>query len=122
MSTKISVNRYPFNGLRWAVVIILVAVGVVGNSVYSDFPLLYRTLALLVLAAVSLWIAINTRQGSAVWAIVKESQTEVRKVVWPSRQETNQTTLIVVILVIVMAIILWGLDALFGWLASLIIG
>ena len=57
------------------------------------------------LAIVALWVAINTQQGASVWGVLKEAQTEVRKVVWPTRQETNQTTLIVVALVILMAFI-----------------
>ncbi|MBP5143215.1 preprotein translocase subunit SecE, partial [Pseudomonas chlororaphis] len=53
---------------------------------------------------------------------VKEARTEIRKVVWPTRQETTQTTLIVVAVVLVMALLLWGLDSLLGWLVSLIVG
>ncbi len=123
MSTKTDSNdTYPLNWLRWLVVVALVAGGIVANSVYGDYPLLYRVVGLIVLAAIALWVAVNTEQGSSIWAIVKASQTEARKVVWPTRQETNQTTLIVVVLVIVMAFILWGLDSLLGWVASLIIG
>lgn len=122
MSTKVENVNYPLGWLRWLVVVALVVGGIVANSLYGDYPLLYRVVGLVAMAAVALWVAINTEQGSAVWAIVKESQTEVRKVVWPTRQETHQTTLIVVVLVILMGFILWGLDSFFGWLASLIIG
>lgn len=122
MNAKVETNDYPLNWLRWLVVVAFIAVGVIGNSYYSDMPLLYRVVALLALGLVTLWVAINTSQGAVLWETVKESQTEVRKVVWPSRQETNQTTLIVVVLTIIMAFVLWGLDTLIGWIASLIIG
>jgi preprotein translocase subunit SecE len=122
VNAKVEANNYPLNGLRWLVVVVLIAVGVVGNSYYSELALLYRVVALLVLGLLTLWLAVHTSQGSVVWDIVKESQTEVRKVVWPSRQETNQTTLIVVVLTVIMAFILWGLDTFIGWIASLIIG
>ncbi|MFT5419393.1 MAG: preprotein translocase subunit SecE [Candidatus Endobugula sp.] len=122
MNAKVETNNYPLNGLRWLVVVVLIAVGVVGNAYYSELALLYRVVALLALGLVTLWLAVHTSQGSVVWGIVKESQTEIRKVVWPTRQETNQTTLIVVILTVIMAIILWGLDTFIGWIASLIIG
>ena len=122
MNAKAETNQYPLGWLRWLIVVVIVVGGVVANSVYGDYPLLYRVVGLLVLAVVALWIAVNTEQGSSIWAVVKEAQTEVRKVVWPSRRETSQTTMIVVALVILMGFILWGLDALFGWLASLIIG
>lgn len=115
-------DNYPLNWLRWLVVVALVAGGIFANSFYGDFPLLYRVVGLVVVAAIALFVAVNTRQGSSVWEVLKESRTEIRKVVWPTRQETNQTTLIVVVLVIVMAFILWGLDSFFGWIASLIIG
>ena len=49
-------------------------------------------------------------------------RSEIRKVVWPTRQETTQTTLIVVAVVLVMALLLWGLDSLLGWLVSMIVG
>ena len=53
---------------------------------------------------------------------IQQTRAEVSKVVWPTRQEGTQTTLIVVAFVIVAALILWGLDTLLGWLASLVIG
>ena len=124
MSEKASASdqNYPYDWLRWLIVAILTVGGIVLNSVYADEPVLYRVLALVVVAAVVLWVAIHTERGSAVWEVIKSSQTEVRKVVWPTRQETHQTTLIVVVLVIVMAFILWGLDSILGLLASSIIG
>lgn len=124
VNAKVESNDYPLNWLRWLVVIALVAVGVVGNAYYNEneLALLYRVVILLALGLLTLWVAVGTSQGSALWEVVKASQAEVRKVVWPSRQETNQTTLIVVVLTVIMSFILWGLDTLIGWIASLIIG
>lgn len=122
MSAKTELSDDPLSWLKWLAVVVLVAIGVVGNSYYSDLAVLYRVVALVALGLLTLWVAVNTVQGSAVWETVKESQAEIRKVVWPSRQETNQTTLIVVVLTIIMSIILWGLDTFLGWIASLIIG
>ena len=101
--------------------LILVAVAVVGNSYFSDESLLYRVLGILALAAVAGLIALQTAKGAAFWALVKGSRTEIRKVVWPTRQETVQTTMIVVAFVLLVALILWGLDSLLGWLVSLAI-
>ena len=122
MNGKLEKSQYPLNWLRWLCIVILVTAGVVINSLYSDSPLLYRGIGLAVLAVIASWAAVNTEQGASIWVVLKQSQTEVRKVVWPTRQETSQTALIVVALTILTAMILWGLDALFGWLASLIIG
>lgn len=110
------------DSLKWLVVAALVVLGVAGNAYYLSHGLFYRVLGLLVLAAIASAIALQTAKGQAFWKLVKESRVEIRKVVWPTRQETTQTTLIVVAFVVVTALILWGLDTLLGWLASQIIG
>ena len=74
------------------------------------------------LAVAAVFVAMQTAKGVAIADVVRGSLVELRKVVWPTRQETNQTTLIVIAVVIVMAIILWLLDTLFGFIASNIIG
>ena len=110
------------DGLKWAVVAVLVAVGVAGNVYFAEQSLLYRVLALLALAVVAGAVALQTAKGAAFWKLAKEARVEIRKVVWPTRQEATQTTLIVVAFVLASALILWGLDTLLGWLASKIIG
>ena len=120
MSVEATASR--FDSVKWVAVAILVAVGVVGNSYFSDQSLLYRVLGLVALGAVAALIALQTTKGAAFWTLVKGSRTEIRKVVWPTRQETVQTTLIVVGVVLIVALFLWGLDSLLGWLVSLVIG
>ncbi len=123
MSAKADAATYRLDSLKWLLVVVLVGVGVWANSYFADqVALLYRALGLVVGGVVAAFIAVNTAKGAAFWSLLKESQIEVRKVVWPTRQETNQTTLIVVLVVVVMSLILWGLDTLFGWIASSIIG
>ena len=119
MSVETTASR--FDSIKWILVFILVAVAVVGNSYFSDQSLLYRVLGILALAAVAGLIALQTAKAAAFWALVKRSRTQIRKVVWPTRQETVQTTMIVVAFVLVVALILWGLDSLLGWLVSLAI-
>ncbi|WP_075186045.1 preprotein translocase subunit SecE [Teredinibacter haidensis] len=122
-TTKVEEADFRLDGLKWLVVAALVLGGAFANSYYAgDFALLYRVLVLLVLGLFAAYVAVNTAKGSSFWALLKAAQVEVRKVVWPSRQETTQTTLIVSAVVVVTAIILWGLDAGLGYLASLIIG
>jgi len=110
------------DGLKWLLVIALIAVGVVGNYYYSAESLLYRVLALLVLAGVAGFIALQTTSGRKFADLVVEARKEIRKVVWPTRQETTQTTMIVVGFVLVVALLLWGMDSLIGWIVSQIIG
>jgi preprotein translocase subunit SecE len=122
MNIKSEEKEYRLDFAKWLIVTALVAVGVVGNSHFSAQPLFYRALGLIALAAVALLIAYNTEKGAGIWSLVQGSVIELRKVVWPSRQETNQTTLIVVAVVIFMSLVLWALDTALGFFASKIIG
>ncbi len=114
------------NTVFWVITVAIIAAGVYGNSNFSDLfgtdSLLYRVLALLALAAVAAVIALQTTQGKSFWELLKGARTEIRKVVWPTRQETTQTTMIVLLVVVVAGLILWLLDTVLGWLASTIIG
>jgi len=67
-------------------------------------------------------IALLTSKGKATVAFAREARTEVRKVVWPTRQETLHTTLIVAAVTAVMSLILWGLDGILVRLVSFITG
>ncbi|WP_095160015.1 preprotein translocase subunit SecE [Pseudomonas sp. Irchel 3E13] len=122
MTSKSEAQDSRFDLLKWLAVVALVVVGVVGNQYYSASPVLYRVIVLLALAAAAAFVALQTVKGKSFFALAKEARTEIRKVVWPTRQETTQTTLIVVAVVLVMALLLWGLDSLLGWLISLIVG
>ena len=122
MTLKAEAQESRFDLLKWLVVVALVVVGVVGNQYYSAQPILYRVLVLLVLAGAAAFVGLQTGRGKAFFVLAKEARAEIRKDVWPTRQETTQTTLIVVAVVLVMALLLWGLDSLLGWLVSLIVG
>ena len=122
MNAKVEAKEGRFDLLKWLVVAVLVVIGVAGNQIFSSEPVLYRVLGLLVFAALAVFLALQTVKGRAFAVLAREARVEIRKVVWPSRQETTQTTLIVVAVVLVMALLLWGLDSFLGWLVSLIVG
>ncbi|MGG2400146.1 preprotein translocase subunit SecE [Pseudomonas sp. SH1-B] len=122
MNVKAEAKDSRFDLVKWLVVAALVVVGVVGNQYFSAEPVLYRVLGLVALGAAAAFLAFQTARGQAFAVLLKEARVEIRKVVWPTRQETTQTTLIVVAVVLVMALLLWGLDSLLGWLVSLIVG
>ncbi len=110
------------NWLKWLVVIALVGAAIYGNWFFRDESLLYRVGALIVVAIVAALVAVTTTQGASTWSLMKEARAEIRRVVWPSRAETNQTTLVVLVLVVVFAFILWGLDSSLSWVVSEVIG
>jgi preprotein translocase subunit SecE len=121
MSEKATTTDSKFDLLLWIGVVVLVVAGVYGNSYFATESLLYRVLALVVLALIAGWLASRTEKGKAFIQLGIEARTEIRKVVWPTRQETTHTTLIVVVVVLIVAVILWGLDSTVSWLISLII-
>jgi len=122
VNAKVETQVSKLDGLKWLVVVALVAVGVVGNSMFANESLLYRVLALVALAIVAGLIALQTAKGKAFFQLFKEAKNEIRKVVWPTRQETLQTTGIVVVAVLIIGLLLWGLDSLLGWIISGFIG
>ncbi|MDT8388762.1 MAG: preprotein translocase subunit SecE [Thiogranum sp.] len=89
---------------------------------FSDQSLLVRVLALLVVLAVSLFIASRTAVGRSVWDFLGNTRTEVRKVVWPTRTETTQTVMAVLFVVLVMGVVLWLLDMFLLWAIRLLTG
>jgi preprotein translocase subunit SecE len=122
MESKADRSTSSFDAIKWLVVFFLIAVGVVGNQYFSAESLLYRVLGLVVLAMLAAFVALQTDRGRRFAALLKEARVEIRKVVWPTRPELIQTTFIVVVFVLVVALMLWGMDSLISWLVSGVIG
>lgn len=122
MSDKSATAESKLDPILWIAVFALVAAGVYGNSYFANESLLYRVLGLVVLALIAGWLASRTAKGKAFIQLGLEARTEIRKVVWPTRQETQSTTMIVVLVVLAVAVILWALDTTLTWLIKLVIG
>ncbi|WP_097462444.1 preprotein translocase subunit SecE [Mangrovitalea sediminis] len=122
MESKADQTASRFDVLKWLVVFVLIAVGVVGNYYYSSSSVLYRVLALVAMGIVAAVIAMQTDRGRRFARLLKEAKVEIRKVVWPTRQELVQTTVIVIVFVLVVALLMWGMDSLISWIVSGIIG
>jgi preprotein translocase subunit SecE len=82
---------------------------------FAEAPLLVRWLAMLGGLAAGLFVAYQSAPGKALWGYVTGARTELRKVVWPSRQESIQATLMIAVVVLIMAVLLWGLDSALLW-------
>ena len=122
MSVVTEEKQFRLDWLKWLVVVALVAAAIYGNWYYSAESVLYRALALLAAFIVAALFAFRTEKGAALLELAAGARTEWRKVVWPTKQERVQTTLMVVVVILIMAVILWGIDSLLSWLASMIMG
>ena len=110
------------NYIRWFLGIAIIGLAVYGNAYFAQEALLYRVLGVIVVSALGLFVLSTTVEGRESLKIVLESRTEIRRVVWPTRTETTQTVLIVVVAIFVYALLLWGLDSLFGWVMANLLG
>ena len=111
-----------FDTLKWGVIFLLLAASVAGNYVYGEESVLIRAVAVVVMVGVAGLIALQTEKGRNAAIFAKEARTEVRKVVWPTRQEAIQTTGIVLVVTLLMSLLLWGLDSVLFWLVGLVTG
>jgi preprotein translocase subunit SecE len=111
-NTQVEVSSLDTVKLLLSVTIIVAAI--LGFYYFDAYSQLMRVLGLLVLVGLAVLIAYQTVLGRRVWKFATDAKVEVRKVVWPSRQETVQTTLIVFVVVLIMGIVLWLFDMMLG--------
>jgi preprotein translocase subunit SecE len=108
--------------IKIVLAVLLVAAGIAGFYYFGDSPAIVRlgsVLAGLVAAAFVFW---TTVPGKQFYVYAQESAAETRKVVWPTRKETIQTTAIVFVFVVIMALFLWAVDASLLWIVKKLIG
>lgn len=122
MSENTETQSNSMDMLKWLIVIALLGGVVAGNYVYEELSVLYRALGAVAGIVIAGFVAASTTKGSAFLTFAKDSRTEVRKVVWPTRQEATQTTLIVLAATVVMSLLLWGLDGIIVRVVSFITG
>ena len=101
---------------------VLVAAGVGGNWYFQEQSVLLRVIGLIVIAGGALYLAALTTKGAAAWDLLREARGEIRRVVWPSNQETTQTTLVVLVLIALFSLLLWLLDWMLSAIVTAVIG
>ncbi|MDX1902028.1 MAG: preprotein translocase subunit SecE [Gammaproteobacteria bacterium] len=123
MTLKVEARRNMFGErVKWVLVIGLLLAGAVIDYYYNVHSLLFRLLGWALLLLLTSGIFFTTTQGKAFIEFVRESQVELRKVFWPTRQETLQITFFVAMMVLVLALVLWGMDSILVWLLGWLTG
>jgi len=110
------------DNLKWLLALAVFTTAVVGNSYFVEVAFLYRVIGVLVLFIIGLAIISITSFGSNAIKLMKESRTEIRKVVWPSRMETTQTFMIVFGAIVVLCLFFWGLESFLSFLTRIVLG
>ena len=101
---------------------LLIAAAAIVGGLYSyyfyefELALPLRVLIVLVGTGVGIAIAMTSAQGQRLWHFIQGSRVEIRKVVWPTKQETTQTAIAVFVFTLIMAVFFWILDSGLLWL------
>jgi preprotein translocase subunit SecE len=96
----------------WLLSCLLIAAGIAAHYYFSLLPWPIKLAGWIVLGCVICLILFQTTTGKKFFHFAKDARIELYKVVWPTKQETIHTTMLLVVLVIVMSLIMWGMDSL----------
>jgi preprotein translocase subunit SecE len=108
--------------VKLGIAVLLVCAGVSGFYLLAESPAIVRVALVLVGVVLGAVVALTSVPGKQFYAFAQESTVETRKVVWPSRKESFQTTGIVFLFVVIMALFLWVVDAGLLWAVKLLMG
>ena len=110
MSVQEQAPSSSFDSIKWILASIALAGAVYANHTLVDDSLLIRVGVIIALIVVGLGVGFSTTKGKTSLAFAKEARIEARKVVWPTRAETIQTTIIIVIAVSLISLMLYLID------------
>jgi preprotein translocase subunit SecE len=96
--------------------------GLFGYYWYLEWSQPLRVLLVLGGTIAGVAIAMTSTQGRRLWAFIQGSRIEIRKVVWPTKQETTQTAIAVFVFTLILALFFWGLDSFLLWLTRTLVG
>lgn len=127
MSVHTEEQGSSLDTVKLIVALALLMAGIAGFYYFETWQgapvsVLFRVLGLLVVGGIAAAIALSSQSGKRLLGFMKDSRLEVRKMVWPTRAETLQTTLMVMVIVLILSIFLWGVDSLLGWGVKSLLG
>ena len=122
MNAKAEVEGAGLDKVKLAAAALLLVGGIYAYYHFAVSSTLLGVVALLVIGGIGVAVAMQTEPGRALWQFAAAARMEVRKVVWPTRQETLQTTLVVFVAVLAMGIFFWILDWILGSVTAALAG
>ena len=122
MTEQVQENATALDAMKLAAGVVIVAAGMVGFYLLGDLPIWLRWIIVLAALVAGGFVSLQSYQGKTFWTFVQSSRIELRKVVWPNRQETAQVTLVVFVMIVILGLFFWGIDSLLGMLTQWLTG
>ena len=122
MNTKVESTPGPLDLVKLVLAAAILIGGIVGYYWFEEESLLLRVVGVLVGFGLGVLVAFQSAQGKTLWRFIQGSRIEIRKVIWPTRQEALQTTLTVLVFALILGIFFWGLDFFLLWISRLLTG
>ncbi len=114
MTEQVQESATALDAAKLAAGVAILAAGVVGFYLLSEQPIWLRWIIVLAALGLGALVSLQSYQGKTLWTFVQSSRVELRKVVWPTKQETFQVTIVVFVMVIVLGLFFWLLDSVLG--------
>jgi preprotein translocase subunit SecE len=122
MDTKVEDQPTFVDTAKLALAVVILVGGLVGYYYFADSSVLLRALGVIAALALAVVVAMSSAQGQVLWKFIQGSRVELRKVVWPTREETIQTTLVVLLFALIGGVFFWLLDWFLLFVTSRITG
>ena len=122
MNTQTEASISVFDVVKQVFSVVFVIAGIAAFYYFADFRLLYRILGLIAVIGASVWMLVTTAWGASIAGFIADSKIEVRKIVWPTKDETTRTTLLVFAMVSIVSLVLWLLDTFLFWGVRILTG
>ncbi len=122
MDTKVENQPTLFDTAKLALAVAIFLAGLLAYYLLPDVSVLLRAIGVLVGVLLGAFVALQSAQGQELWKFIQAARVELRKVVWPTREETIQTTIAVFVFAVIMGVFFWLLDLSLLYITSYLTG
>jgi preprotein translocase subunit SecE len=110
MDTKVETEPTMVDTAKLVAAVAIALVGFVAYYYFGDASVALRSLGVLVAVGIAVFVGLQSAQGQSLWRFIQAARVELRRVVWPTREETIQTTIAVLVFALIMGVFFWLLD------------
>ena len=114
VANKIEIETNKQDVVKWILSTVMFLGALVAFYYFDEYPLMYRVLGLIGIVILGFLVVFNTERIRSLRVFTHDARVELKKVIWSTKAEVIQTTVIVFVVVIIMSILLWLLDKLLG--------